>query len=812
MTLLYDTNDWTAERIRAADEAISEIAFNELGLDVYPNQIEIIGSDQMLDAYSSVGLPIMYNHWSFGKRFIQENNLYKKGMQGLAYEIVINSNPCISYLMEENSMTMQTLVIAHACVSGDTEFLSPEGWKRIDSYNGEQVAQYNKDGTVEFVIPSYIKREQKDFIHVSSVSIDQAITDDHRVIFENNKKLHEITGKELEDRQKNKTRGFNGKFITGFNLKSSTSIPLSNDEIKLHIAVKADGHIINSDGDKNHFNSKPYYIIKFNLKKERKIERLKEILNSLNIEYDIKPSYDGRVFISFKYNKIDKRYTSEWYSASYDQLELIGKEILLWDGSINNKYFSSNFKEDVDYIQFVWAATNKHAFISKEKNCFKVKYSLNNKKSISKHGKDNTIKPEPFERIMSEDGYAYCFTVLSSMFIIRRNNKISVTGNCYGHNHFFKNNYLFKQWTDAEGIIDYLIFAKKYINECEEKYGVAAVELLLDCCHSIQHYGVDKYKRPKKLSQEEERLKQKERAEYVQQQANVLWSTLPTSNNENNKEKKKSDKFPSEPQENLLYFMEKYSPDLESWEREIIRIVRKISQYFYPQMQTQVMNEGFASFVHYYCMNRLWEKDLISDGSFLEFIHSHTAVLTQREYSHKYYNGFNPYALGFDIFMDIKRICENPTEEDKEFFPDLIGKDWKEVFRDAVENYRDESFIAQFLSPALIRKWRLFEYTNNEKDKFIHISAIQNKSDYDKIRLTLSKQFSLSSKMPDIQIINSNLKTDRTLELAYRPDNGAKLTVDKERVLDYIKYLWGYNVELIEILSEKDVDKMNQKS
>ena len=66
--------------------------------------------------------------------------------------------------------------------------------------------------------------------------------------------------------------------------------------------------------------------------------------------------------------------------------------------------------------------------------------------------------------------------------------------------------------------------------------------------------------------------------------------------------------------------------------------------------------------------------------------------------------------------------------------------------------------------------------------------------------------------MPDIQIINSNLKTDRTLELAYRPDNGAKLTVDKERVLDYIKYLWGYNVELIEILSEKDVDKMNQKS
>ena len=187
--LLYDTNDWTPQRLRIVDEAIAEIAFKELKLDIYPNQIEIISSDQMLDAYSSVGLPLMYNHWSFGKKFIKENYEYKKGYRGLAYEIVLNSNPCISYLMEENSMTMQTLVISHACVSGDTEFLSPDGWRRIDSYNGELVAQYNSDGTANFVKPiSYIKRKQNNFIHVESVSIDQAITDDHRVIFENNNK------------------------------------------------------------------------------------------------------------------------------------------------------------------------------------------------------------------------------------------------------------------------------------------------------------------------------------------------------------------------------------------------------------------------------------------------------------------------------------------------------------------------------------------------------------------------------------------------------------------------------------------------
>src|SRR5205814_8003848 len=97
-------------------EAVEKIAFGELGLDIYPVQIEVITSEQMLDAYSSVGLPLMYRHWSFGKRFAYHETMYRQGLQGLAYEIVINSNPVICYIMEENSMTMQTLVMAHAAV------------------------------------------------------------------------------------------------------------------------------------------------------------------------------------------------------------------------------------------------------------------------------------------------------------------------------------------------------------------------------------------------------------------------------------------------------------------------------------------------------------------------------------------------------------------------------------------------------------------------------------------------------------------------------------------------------------------------
>src|SRR5258708_35477558 len=114
ITPLFQGPDWDFDLLKQAHDAIALIAVNDLGLDVYPTQIEVITSEQMLDAYASVGLPLMYRHWSFGKRFAVQEMLYRKGYQGLAYEIVINSNPCICYIMEENSMMMQTLVIAHA--------------------------------------------------------------------------------------------------------------------------------------------------------------------------------------------------------------------------------------------------------------------------------------------------------------------------------------------------------------------------------------------------------------------------------------------------------------------------------------------------------------------------------------------------------------------------------------------------------------------------------------------------------------------------------------------------------------------------
>ncbi len=133
--LLYSGSEWNFERLRRAYDAIEQIALDDLGLNPYRNQIEVITSEQMLDAYAATGMPLMYSHWSFGKQFAREELLYRKGAQSLAYELVINSDPCVSYVMEENTMTMQALVIAHAAFGHNHFFKNNHlfrQWTRAD--------------------------------------------------------------------------------------------------------------------------------------------------------------------------------------------------------------------------------------------------------------------------------------------------------------------------------------------------------------------------------------------------------------------------------------------------------------------------------------------------------------------------------------------------------------------------------------------------------------------------------------------------------------------------------------------------------
>ena len=486
---LYDGADWDFPTLQRIHDACEEIARGELGLVVYPNQIEVITAEQMLDAYSSVGMPLYYKHWSFGKQFAHQEAFYRKGLMGLAYEIVINSSPCISYLMEENTATMQTLVIAHAA---------------------------------------------------------------------------------------------------------------------------------------------------------------------------------------------------------------------------------------------------------------------------------------------------------------------------FGHNHFFKNNYLFRQWTDADGILDYLDFAKSYVAQCEERHGAIAVEQTLDAAHALMSHGVYRYPGKKKLDLRAEEKRARERRTHQESVFNDLWRTVPTgplkSASELSTDRRRA--LLGLPQENILYFLEKSAPRLQPWQRELLRIARHIAQYFYPQGQTKIMNEGTATYVHYRIMTRLHEQGRISDGNFLEFLQSHTNVVFQPGYDDPRFSGFNPYALGFAMMQDIERIVTNPDDEDRAWFPDIAGTgDAMAVLRDIWANYRDESFLSQFLSPRLMRQMRMFQLHDDPAETAgVRVDAIHDERGYRRIRRELSRQHDVGFMDPNIEIVDVDLAGDRRLLLQHTVANGSLLDeTDARRVLQHLADLWSYDVSLREI-------------
>ena len=374
---------------------------------------------------------------------------------------------------------------------------------------------------------------------------------------------------------------------------------------------------------------------------------------------------------------------------------------------------------------------------------------------------------------------------------------------CYGHNSFFKNNYLFKMWTSADAIIDYLVFAKHYISECEERHGIDEVESILDACHALMNYGVDRYKHPVALSIQEEKLRQQNRETYLQSEVNELWRTIPQSKAHG--AAGEHIRFPEEPQENILYFIEKNAPLLKPWQREIVRIVRKIAQYFYPQGQTKVMNEGWACFWHYTLLHALYDEGLVTDAFMLEILQTHTNVIMQPNYNSPHYNGINPYTLGYHMMQDIRRICEHPTEEDKQWFPDLANTDWLTSLDYAMRNFKDESFIAQYLSPHLIREMRLFHLVDDDQHPEFVVGAIHNEQGYQRVREALSRQYNLGNLELDIQVYSVDVEHSRTLTLHYTQQDRVPLSGETLEVLKHLHALWQFPVILKAIDSKGQV-------
>jgi len=366
---------------------------------------------------------------------------------------------------------------------------------------------------------------------------------------------------------------------------------------------------------------------------------------------------------------------------------------------------------------------------------------------------------------------------------------------CFGHNHYFKNNYMFKQFTMADYIIEYLKFAKRYVEYCEEKYGMEEVERTLDAAHTIGYYSVDRYTK-KHRSQKESEEDRKMLLKWEEEHFDPLQAMLIDPKK---KKKKDLEEIKIDPTENLLYFIETNSIGLKDWQRQLVKIVRKINQYFYPQRQNKLSNEGFATFTHHSLCHELNKRGLVDESFMLEFCYQQSAVCFQPDYNSKYWQGyFNPYSIGHEIFFDIKRICEEPTKEDEEWFPELVGKPAMPTILKAVENFKDESLIGQYLSPHLIRKYKMFALLDKHpEDPVLHVSNVSDEQGYRRVREIFSNNWDTNAVIPKIEVVDVKKKSDFTLLLRHQMYKQIPLQQDEAmKVLHYIKYLWGYPVEI----------------
>ncbi len=243
-------------------------------------------------------------------------------------------------------------------------------------------------------------------------------------------------------------------------------------------------------------------------------------------------------------------------------------------------------------------------------------------------------------------------------------------------------------------------------------------------------------------------------------------------------------------------------PKLEEWQRELLaHRAGMLAQYFYPQRQTKVMNEGCATFCHYEIMNILYDRDQITEGAMLEFMHSHSSVVFQPRFEERFYSGINPYALGFAMMRDIQRMCLEPTDEDRDWFPDIAGNgDPLGTLKTAWAEYRDDSFILQYLSPKVMRDFRLFHIHDRAESPFMQVEAIHDEIGFREVRRKLSEQYNTSVTDPDIQVVSADLSGGRRLVLHHYVRNGVLL--DKQlcdRTLLHVAHLWGYRVKLMEM-------------
>jgi stage V sporulation protein R len=333
-----------------------------------------------------------------------------------------------------------------------------------------------------------------------------------------------------------------------------------------------------------------------------------------------------------------------------------------------------------------------------------------------------------------------------------------VAAHVLAHSDFFANNAYFGE--TSRRMVDSVQLNADRIRKYEFEHGTDDVEKLLDAVLSIQEH-VDPQATPADAHAERTRPTGTPERDY-----DDLWK-IDERGKEQPAAKPVNDARPSRPMRDLLMFIMEHSPRLTDWERDVVAIVRAEMLYFYPQMQTKIINEGWASYWHARIMREL---DLTED-EYVEFAQLHSSILQPSQRS------LNPYHVGFRILEDIERRWN----ED--------GKDGRAKLMEVRETESDVSLIRNYLTEDLVRDMDLFLY-----QKVGDEVVIVDKS-WEDVRQRLVTQLA-SHGIPVIYAEDGDYDGNRELYLRHSWDGTPLDMTYARKTLEHVNRLWGRRVWL----------------
>ncbi|MDQ0861506.1 SpoVR family protein [Bacillus sp. V2I10] len=380
-----------------------------------------------------------------------------------------------------------------------------------------------------------------------------------------------------------------------------------------------------------------------------------------------------------------------------------------------------------------------------------------------------------YELVINSDP-CYAFLLDTNSLI---QNKL-IVAHVLAHCDFFKNNSRFQN--TKRDMVESMAATADRIKQYEIDHGRAEVETFLDAVLAIQEHIDPSLMRPK-LSwtmgdAEEEDVKKASPYD-------DLWK-LDDKEKPKGAPPKKNKKFPPSPEKDILLFIEEYSRDLEDWQRDILTMMREEMLYFWPQLETKIMNEGWASFWH---QRILRELDLTTDES-IEFAKLNAGVVQPSR------TGINPYYLGLKIFEDIEERYNNPTEDMKR--RGVEPNSGREKMFEVREVESDLSFIRNYLTKDLVAREDMYLFQKQGRDYKVVDKEWENVRDQ-LINMRVNGGF------PYITVNDGDYLKNNELYLKHWYEDIELDLKYLEKVLPYIHQLWGRAVHMESILEGKPV-------